>query len=149
MESRQAGSNVKVLLTVYFDCRGVVHYEFLSQGHTVNKEYYIKVMCRLCETIHQKRTELWKNQSWISHHDNTPALTSMPVREFLAKNKTVIMPQPLYTPDLAAADLFLFSRLKSPMKGKRFASIDEIKEKARVSEVFRGLEKMLAEVYYI
>ena len=37
------------------------------------------------------------------------------------------MPQPLYSPDLAPCDFFLFSRLKRPMKGRRFATIEEIK----------------------
>ena len=43
-KARQIRSNVKVLLTVFFDCNGVVHHEFLLQGHTVNKEYYLEVM---------------------------------------------------------------------------------------------------------
>ncbi|XP_011874818.1 PREDICTED: putative uncharacterized protein FLJ37770 [Vollenhovia emeryi] len=43
-KARQVRSNVKVLLTVFFDCRGVVHHEFLPQGRTVNKEYYLQVM---------------------------------------------------------------------------------------------------------
>ena len=75
--------------------------------------------------------EMWKKQSWILHHDNAPAHTSMLVRDFLAKNKTVIMPQPPYSPDLAPADFFLFPKLKTPMKGKRFAAIEEIKEKSK------------------
>ena len=54
----------------------------------------------------------------------------MLVREFLAKNKTLIMPQPPYSPDLIAADFFLFPKLKIPMKRKRFATIVEIKEKS-------------------
>lgn len=37
-KARQVRSNVKVLLTVFFDCRGVVHHEFLPQGRT-HKEY--------------------------------------------------------------------------------------------------------------
>ena len=119
---------MEVLITVFFDCNAVVHHEFLPQGRTVNKEYYLEVMHRLREAIRQKRTELWKNQSWILHHDNTPAHTSMLVREFLAKNKTVIMPQPPYSLDLTPADFFLFPKLKTQMKGKRFATIEEIKE---------------------
>ena len=72
-------------------------------------------------------------------------------REFLAKNKTVIMPQPLYSPDLTPANFFLLPKLKSPMQGQRVATIKEIKKieaeidtKKRISEVFRGLEKTLA-----
>ena len=34
----------KVLLTVFFDCNDMVHHEFLPQGRTVNKEYYLEVI---------------------------------------------------------------------------------------------------------
>ncbi|VEN60324.1 unnamed protein product [Callosobruchus maculatus] len=126
-KARQVRSNVKVLLTVFFDCRGVVHHEFLSQGSTVNQEYYLQVMRNLREAIRQKRPDLWKNKNWLLHHDNAPAHTSLLVREYLAKNNTVMVPQPPYSPDLAPCDFFLFPKLKRPMKGRRYATIDEIK----------------------
>ena len=44
---RQVQSNVKVLLTTFFDC----NYEFLPQDRMVNKENYL-------ELIRQKLTEL-------------------------------------------------------------------------------------------
>ena len=47
------------------------------------------------------------------------------------KDKTVIMPQPLSSPELASADLFLFPKLKTPMKGKHFATIEKIKVKSK------------------
>ena len=59
-KTRQVRPNVKVSLTVFSDCNGVMHYEFLPQGRMGNKEYYLEVMCRLRETICQKRIELWK-----------------------------------------------------------------------------------------
>ena len=74
-----------------------------------------------------KHVELWKNNSWLLYHDNAPAHSSLLVRNFLAKNNTVIMPQPSDSPDLAPCDFFLFPRLKRPMKGRRFATIEEIK----------------------
>ena len=55
----------------------------------------------------------------------------MLVREFLVKNKTVIMPQSLYSADLEPVDFFLFPKLKTPMKGKRFATIEVVKEKSK------------------
>ena len=130
-QAHQVRSNVKVLLTVFFDYNGVVLHEFLSQDRTVNKEYYIEVMSRLCDAIHQKFTVLWENQSWNLHHDNAPAHALMLVHEFLVKDKTVIMPQPLYSPDLDLADFILFPKLKTQIKGRRFAAIEEIKEKSK------------------
>ena len=38
----QVRPNLKVLLTVFFDCNGVVHHEFLPQGRTVNLKYYLE-----------------------------------------------------------------------------------------------------------
>ena len=61
-KARQVRRNVKVLLTVLFDCNGVVHHELLSQGRTISNEYYLEVKRRLRHEIRQKRTELWKNQ---------------------------------------------------------------------------------------
>ncbi|UYV72842.1 hypothetical protein LAZ67_10000956 [Cordylochernes scorpioides] len=109
------------------DEAGVVHHEFLPQGRTVNKEYYLQVMRNLREAIRQKRPDLWKNKNWLLHHDNSPAHTSLLVRDFLAKNNTLMMPQPPYSPDLAPCDFFLFPKLKRPMKGRRYATLDEIK----------------------
>ena len=43
-KSHQVRSNVKVLLTVFFDCNSVVHHEFLPHGRIVNKEYYFEIM---------------------------------------------------------------------------------------------------------
>jgi hypothetical protein len=42
-------SNVKVMLTVSFDIKGVVHREYLRQGQTVNRWYYLEVLKRLRE----------------------------------------------------------------------------------------------------
>lgn len=47
-KSRQ--SKIKVILIVFFD-RGVIYHEFLPEGQTVNKEYYLAVLRRLREAI--------------------------------------------------------------------------------------------------
>ena len=54
----QVRSNVKDLLTVFFDYKGMVCLEFLLQDCKVNKEYYLEVIGRLREAIRAERTEL-------------------------------------------------------------------------------------------
>lgn len=124
---RQSHSKIKVLLTVFFDYRGVVHQEFLPIGQTVNKEYYLGVKRRLRESVKRKRPDLWQNNTWFLHHDNAPAHTSLLVRDFLTKNSTNVIDQVLYSPDLAPCDFFLFPKLKLLLRGNRFESIDEMK----------------------
>ena len=129
-KSRQSRSKIKVMLTVFFDYRGVVHYEFLPTGQTVNKEYYLSVMRRLREAIRKKRKNLWEDNSWFLHHDNAPAHTALIIRDHFAKNSTHIVPQPPYSPDLAPCDFWLFSKLKRPLRGHRFESIEEIQRES-------------------
>jgi transposase len=50
------------------------------------------------------------------HHDNAPAHSSLLIRDFLTKHETTLVPQPPYSPDLAPADIFLFTKLKSILK---------------------------------
>lgn len=50
---------------------------------------------------------------------------------FLAKHKTVIMPQSSQSADLAPVCFFLFKKLKTPKKGKSFATTEVIKEKSK------------------
>jgi transposase len=53
------------------------------------------------------------------------------VRDFLTKVDTTVIPQPPYSPDLTPADFFLFPKLKSTLKGLRFATIEAIKENSQ------------------
>jgi hypothetical protein len=42
---------VKVMLTVFFNHKGVIHHEYAPDGQTVNKEYYVKILCWLCDVM--------------------------------------------------------------------------------------------------
>jgi hypothetical protein len=51
---------------------------------------------------------------------------ALSVREFLANHSIPVVPHLPYSPDLAPFDFFLFPRLKSTLKGKRFQDVAEI-----------------------
>ena len=52
----------------------------------------------------------------------------MSCAEFFAKYQVTRVTQPPYSPDLVPCHFWLFPKLKSPLKGKRFQTIDEIQE---------------------
>ena len=119
-KARQVRSKIKVLLTVFVYASGIVHHEYLPEGSTVNQTYYMEVLKRLRDAIRRKRPELWRSGDWFFHHDNAPAYLALRTREFLAKHSITVLPHPLYSPDLAPSDFFLFAMLKRPLKGRRF-----------------------------
>lgn len=88
-------------------------------------------------------------KSWILHHDNAPAHTPMLKRETLAKNKTIIMPQPPYSLDLASAEFFLYSKLKTAMKERKIARGAVGFTKNQFQKGFKDGKKTLTKMYYI
>jgi len=118
------------MLVVFFDWNGIVLHEFVPRGQMVNKQLYQEVLAHLRDAVPRKRPELWENQTWMLHHDNAPAHASLLIRSYLEQHQTYVVPHPPYCPDLAPADFFLFLKLTTALKGRRFQTIEEIQENA-------------------
>ena len=48
-------------------------------------------------------------------------------RRMEVAQESLTMPQPLYSPDMAQCDFFLFPKIKRTLKSRRFTAIDDIK----------------------
>jgi hypothetical protein len=125
------GQILKVMLTVFFNSEDIVRHEFLPQGKTVTKDYYLEVMKRLREAIRKQKKKAQCSEvnpmdapCWQCAHTHTSIL----ICQFLAKHEMTAMPQPPYSPDLPSVDCFLFPKLKMLLKGWHFVLTDSIKE---------------------
>ena len=114
------------MIIVFFDSRGIVRKEFVPPGQTVNQAFYKDVLERLRKRVQRVRTDI--ADDWVLHHDNAPAHTALAIREFLAKKKIPVLPQPPYSPDLAPCDFYLFPKFKLKLKGHRFGTIEQIQK---------------------
>jgi hypothetical protein len=110
------------MLIAFFDAEGLVHHEFLPQRQTMNHT----VCITLRDAVRWKRPHKCSSGTWRLHHDNAPCHAALSVRELLAKHSIPVVPHPHYSPDLAPCYFFLFPRLKSTLKGKRFQDVEEI-----------------------
>ncbi|QQP51432.1 Mariner transposase, partial [Caligus rogercresseyi] len=48
----------KVIATVFWDARGVIHIDYLQKGRTMNGEYYTSLLDRFNEDLKKKRPHL-------------------------------------------------------------------------------------------
>jgi len=78
------------MIITFFDVKGIVHKEFVPTGRTVNSAFYCDVLRRLREKVRRRRPKLWREQTWLLHHDNIPSNTSVLTQQFLAKNKLAV-----------------------------------------------------------
>jgi len=85
------------------------------------------------------RPESHTSGQWMLVHDNAPAHCAIRVHQFLAQRGVRVLHHPPSSPDVAPADFFLFPRLKSIMKGARFADVAAIQERA--TAVLRSILK--------
>lgn len=138
-KARQVRSATKTMLILFFDIHGIVHHEFVPPNRTVNSDFYCDVLRRLKESIRRKRADLWKNRSWLLHHDNAPAHTSFKTTEFLTTSNIALVPHPPYSPDLAPCDFSFFPQMKLKLKGRRFETIEDVQSATR--EVLKTFEE--------
>ena len=94
------------MLITFFDIKGIVHFEFLPQGQTMNQYVYNDILRRLMSSVLDNRRDLWETNAWVLHHDNAPAHSALSIRQFLAERHVPTLEQPPYLPDLAPCDFF-------------------------------------------
>jgi hypothetical protein len=110
---------MKTVLIIFFDIKGNVHFECIPHGQTLNQANYMEILKRLREAVRGKRPELWPND-WILHHDNATAHKAPSVKQFVGKKSVTEMEHPLCFLHLAPNDFWLFLKINSALKGRRF-----------------------------
>jgi hypothetical protein len=90
----------------------------------------LRLLRRLRENVRRRRHELWREQTWLLHHDNAPH-NSVLTQQFLVKNKVAVIPRPPYSLDLAPCDFRLFQNTKLILKGRQFDTTEEIQAESQ------------------
>lgn len=114
---------LKVMICVWWDVRGIIHYELLPRNTTITADLYCQQLDRLALKIAEKRP----NHGTIRFlHDNARPHTARVTRQKLLDIGWEVMPHPPYSPDLAPTDYHLFLSLSNAIQGKTFDNQDAI-----------------------
>ena len=97
----------------------VVQYEY-TPGQTVNK-YYLKVLRHPRDAVRRKQPNMWAA-------NNTPAHNAKLIQHFPCQAQHWAISAPSLV-TWSSPDFFLFTKLKSHLKGWRFDDVDDIKSK--------------------
>jgi len=118
----------KVMLSIWWDQKGVIHYELLKSSQIITGQVYRQQLICLKQALSEKRLEYaTRHESVIFHHENSRPHVAVPVKNYLENKGWEVLPHPLYSSDLAPSDYHLFHSMQNDLSGKRFTSEQEIK----------------------
>lgn len=115
---------LKVMLCVWWDSEGIVHWELLAKGVTITADLYTDQLERVQEALKENRPHRVKT---LLLHDNATPHTARMTKAKIAELDWDVLPHPPYSPDMAPTDFKLFRSLQNHLNGKEFQSEEEIR----------------------
>ena len=107
----------KVMLSIWWDSKGVIFRELLPDHATINSSLYCTQLEKMV-LAHQSLRP--KGSKLLLLHDNARPHTSLMTRQKLQALGVEVLPHPPYSPDLAPTDYHLFRSLQNHLAGQRF-----------------------------
>jgi transposase len=116
------------VMTVFWNSQGPILEHYQQRGATLNSVHYSETLRdNLKPAIRTKRRGLM-SKGVVLLHDNARHHTAAHTVETLRHLNFEVLEYPPWSPDLAPLDYDLFGPLKVALRGRNFASDQELKE---------------------
>ena len=122
-----------MMLCVWWDCEGIIHYKLLERNQIVTAELYVQQMEQLKSAIQEKRPN--QQHVLLLHNNACPHIANM-TKETIQNHGWEVLPHLPYSPDLALTGFHLFQSLSNAMHRVLFNTDAELK--ARLDEFFKS-----------
>lgn len=127
--ARQNRFGKKAMLCVWWDQKGVVYYDLLKHGETINSDRYQKQIMELNQCLITKRPEWAKRHGKvILLHDNASSHTAKGVKNMLKDLVWEVLTHPPYSPDLAPSDFHLFRSMAHRLAEQHFKTYEDVQK---------------------
>ncbi|KAK9712413.1 hypothetical protein QE152_g24901 [Popillia japonica] len=110
----------------------------VPRGKSVTVVYYRDFLQNLRRKMHKNRPQLLNDTPLILHDNARPHIGRV-VTEKLREYGWEVLPLPPYSSDMSPPDFDLFPKLKKPMRGRRFRSLEELS--TAVTRAIRQMNK--------
>ncbi|KAI5490547.1 Mariner transposase [Trichomonas vaginalis G3] len=120
-----------MMLSVFWGVNGIIAIDILQKPNTMNAQYLIdNVLTQIINSDEFEKSKQQK-QKFAIHFDNSRVHKSHKVMNYLVENNVKVVPNPIYSPDIAPSDFYLFGTLKKRAEGREFASPDDLENFVR------------------
>lgn len=116
----------KLMVTVWWTSRGVIHYSFMKQGQSITAEVYCTQLDEMIKKLAEKQPRLVQRDRPILLHDNARPHTANRTKLKLLEMDIETIDHPPYSPDLSPTDYYFFRNLDNFLQGKLFSSQQDV-----------------------
>lgn len=122
----------KVLLCVWWNFEGVIHFELVPNGQTIDADLFCAQLDRMYEKLGEKYPALINRKRVILQRDNAKPHTARRTQEKIKNLEAIeLLPHPAYSPDLAPSDYHLFRSMAHFLRGRSFNNLGEVENGSR------------------
>lgn len=117
----------KALLCCWWNIDGIIHFEVIPDGRTINAEIYSNQLQRVHDVLEERYPALINRRGVILQHDNAKPHVAKRTSEKVNELGFNLLPHPAYSPDLAPSDYYLFRSMANFLRGRCFCNDDEVR----------------------
>jgi [histone H3]-lysine36 N-dimethyltransferase SETMAR len=118
----------KVMLSIFWNYEGVILFDLLPHGQTINSEYYCDLLERMYAVLRERYPAIVNRKRVILQQDNArPHTSKMTMDKIKNLDGIEILPHPPYSPDLAPSDYYLFRSMAHFLRGRQFKDVEDVK----------------------
>lgn len=110
----------KVMLTLFWDAKGVILEHYMDKGVTVTSHSYSDMLQNHLRPAIRSKQQGLLTSGVLLQHDNTQPHTASSTVQTIQDIKFECLIHPPYSPDLAPSNFHVFGALKEAMGGKHF-----------------------------
>lgn len=122
----------KALLCVWWNFEGVIHFELVPNGRTIDSDMYCAQLDRMYAALSQKYPALVNRKRVLLQQDNAKPHTARRTKEKIQELDAIeLLPHPAYSPDLAPSDYHLFRSMAHFLRGRHFTNLDDVENGCR------------------
>lgn len=130
----------KIMLCVWWNFEGIIHFEVLPEGQTITAELYSAQLDRMYQQLAIKYPALVNRKRVLLQQDNARPHTARVTQNKITQLEGIeILPHPAFSPDLAPSDYHLFRSMAHFLRGRQFENIEQVENGCR--EFFLSKDK--------
>lgn len=117
----------KVMLCVWWNYEGLLHFELIPNGQSITADLYSKQLEKVYAILVKRYPSLINRRQVLLQQDNARPHVARITRQKIEELDGIeLLPHPAYSPDLAPSDYYLFRSMAHFLQGRRFNNIQEV-----------------------